>query len=209
MAMHPTPVEATSLGPGYPEVTNHEYLQVMSPNLDGSSSATTISRTVTVHRQDIENARDIPVPYGSIYDGSSESRPAIQGALVPNFLGSADQRSAIQDPPVPSIGQRNVRRRTSPTSIVSSARQPDTPQRAVLRNELAGKDESIAILRQQLSGIQNLARTELQAQRHTFGIMAGLYEKQAREVARKEVHQVTDDVSQDHAADIAQLHFLE
>ena len=66
-AMHPpTPVEATSLGPGYPDMANTDYLQVMSPNLDGSSSATTISRTITAHRQEFDNARVIPVPNGSL-----------------------------------------------------------------------------------------------------------------------------------------------
>ena len=130
MAMHPTLGEASlrdsSYGPGNPVVTIHDYLQVMSPNLDGIGSATTISRTVTVHRQDIETARatanpiSIPVPDGSIYDGSNEPRSAIQDALVPNLVGSAEQQSAIQDPQVLSIEQRNVRRRTSPTSIVPS-----------------------------------------------------------------------------------------
>ena len=211
--MHSTLAEASlrdsSYSPDNPLVTNHDYLQVMSPNLDGIGFATTISRTVTVHRQDIETARAtaIPVPDGSIYDGSNEPRSAIQDTLVPNLVGTAEQRSAIQDPHVLSIEQRNVRRRTSPTSIVPSARQPDTPQRAVLRTELAGKDESIAILRQQLSGIQTLARNELQAQRNTFGTMADFYKQQAREVAREEV-QATDDLSRDHAAELAQLRIL-
>ena len=201
--MHPTPVEATSLGAGYPDMANQDYLQVMSPNLDGSSSATTVSRTIAAHRQDLDNAPVIPVPNGSIEDGSSYSAPQ-QGALVPNFLGSADQRSAIKDPQDLAIEHRNVRRKTSPTSIVPSARQPDIPQRAVLRTEFAGKDESIAVLRQQLAGVQNLARTELQAQRNTFGTMATIYENRAREVNRREVQDATDDLSQNHAAEIAQ-----
>ena len=69
--------------------------------------------------------------------------------------------------------------------------QLDSPQKAALRNELAGKDESIKLLRQQLLGVQNVAMSELQAQRNSFGGMAILYERKAREVARQEVEPAT------------------
>ena len=95
--------------------------------------------------------------------------------------GSSSSAQAVNNN---ALDTRNVRRKTSSEDIALRSSQPDSPQKAALRNELVGKDESINILRQQVLGVQNVAMSELRAQRNSFGGMAILYEREVREVAR-------------------------
>ena len=65
----------------------------------------------------------------------------------------------------------------------------DTPQKAIMRNEIDGQVESIDLLRRQLREVQDEAVLELQNQHQNFGVFARQYEFEAREVTRVEVGQ--------------------
>lgn len=148
----------------------------MSPTIgenQGCQATTFTSTTLTV-----SNALNVPVSDDILpYDGSSSSAQAVSNNV---------------------LDTRTVRRRTSPEDIALRSSQPDSPQKAALRNELAGKDESITLLRQQLLGVQNVAMSELQAQRNSFGGMAIMYEREA-----------SGGVTRDYAAEIFRLRHLE
>ena len=167
-------------------LVNQPNLQVMSPN-EGPMPQVAMKTTTTSIM--FHSAQEVPVPEDSIsYHGSSSMLKAVEN-----------------DEPE----DRRVRRRTSPVGSALTSKQPDSPHTVAMKNEIAQKDASIALLRQQLMGVQSLAMSELQAQRNAFGGAITIYENKAREIARTEVEQAKHGLSVDYSAEISQLRLLE
>ena len=178
---------STGPDPNASSLVEYPNLQVMSPN-QGQMPQVAMQTTTTTSIM-FQQAQEVPVP---------------EDCLSYNGLGNPILAVDHNEPE-----DRRVRRKTSPESTGLQPSQPDSPQKVALRNELASKDANIALLRQQLLGVQSLAMSELQAQRNAFGGAVTLYESKAREIARNEVEEATDGLSRDYSTEIAQLRLLE
>ena len=72
------------------------------------------------------------------------------------------------DPEIVSRGNRNVRRRLSPTTDITMREQFDTPQKVAYRAELHAQQDVIERLRARVQDVQGLAYTELETQQRSF-----------------------------------------
>ena len=181
-------------------VTSLNLLQAMSPNLeiptygpDGTTygypgSYTTSINALPVQLQHPGDPAQIPVPdFPQSFDSI---------ALLP-FDSQASEIASLREV---QTDDRNVRRRTSNPDL-----QSDTRQKVALRTEVAGKDQAISLLRQQLQGVQGMAVMKLEAQQNSFGHIAENYERQAREISRFEIEQAPKGLSHVFPAKLAHL----